>query len=208
MVDEYQKELFEEFKKEKGKIEKLANKISKRRKSTVIAISLDNIIFAVIIVILCIIVAFAFGVEKGKRIRPGFETALTPKGPELEMEKEAPLLTSAALSRDKIVLPGIEVGKEETGPKEKLPTSLEGERSKVTPLEEMPYTIQVVSFKERRLAENEVKKLAKKNIKGFIVPSGNWYQVCAGRYKNMKDAKSALNKLASDYKGCFVRKLL
>ena len=70
MAGEYQKELFKEFQKEKGKFKKIADKVTGRQHKLYLHVSLENVVFVSIIVIMCIIVSFALGVERGKRLGP------------------------------------------------------------------------------------------------------------------------------------------
>jgi len=68
MTGEYQKELFKEFQKGKGKLKKIADKVTGRQRKLYLHATLENVVFVSIIVIMCIIVAFALGVERGKRL--------------------------------------------------------------------------------------------------------------------------------------------
>ena len=70
MSNEYQKELFNEFSKKKGRIEKIARKITKKQLKLYVTVSLENIVLFSIIAIMLIIVSFAFGVERGKKVQP------------------------------------------------------------------------------------------------------------------------------------------
>ena len=180
MADEYQKELFEEFGKEKGKFKRIAEKIGQRQHRFYLHISPENAVFAAIIAVMCVIVSFAMGVERGKRLAPLAVAARrieeAPPAKEPEAKKKA------------------ETKKE---PEIKAP-------SRGTPAG--IYAIQLISYKKKRLAEREQRKLSGKNIEAFIVPSGEWFQVCAGGYADMREAGRALEKFSKDYKGCFIRK--
>ncbi len=181
MTEQRQSELFEEFKKEKGKFEQFASKITGKQQKLYVSQPLENVIFASIIVMLSIVVSFALGVERGKNInREGREVVEAP--PE-----------------ETITLAAIEV----TGPEAKPPQT----RAPVPEKNNVKarYTIQLVSYKSPDQAEKEKNKLLNKNIDAFIMPSGNWYQICAGGYKDMDEAKSALKKFKLDYKDSFIR---
>jgi hypothetical protein len=183
MAAEHQKELFEEFKKEKRKIDKIADKI-KHRKKLYLHVPVENMVFVAIVVIMCAVVAFALGVERGKRYA-GIRTA-----PESE-----PLGAKALMQP--IELESIEV------------STLTKKRPAVTErdvTEGIAYTIQLISYRKKEYAENEREKLLKKGIDAFIVSSGNWHQVCAGVYDNIQDAKEAQSELSENYKGCFIRR--
>ncbi|MGB2705663.1 MAG: SPOR domain-containing protein [Candidatus Omnitrophota bacterium] len=165
MAEEYQKELFEEFGEQKSKLKRIAERITQRQRKFYLRVSLENVVFAAIIAVMCVIVAFAMGVERGKRVAPPLapQKKVTPpaKEPEIKAVKQRTTRT---------------------------------------------YAIQLISYRKKRLAEKEKRKLLDKNIEAFIVPSGEWFQVCAGGYGDIKDAKAGLKQFSKDYKGCFIRK--
>ncbi|MEE9499992.1 MAG: SPOR domain-containing protein [Candidatus Omnitrophota bacterium] len=173
MPAEYQEELFEEFKKEKGKFRKIADKITQRQPKRYIHVSLENIVFAAIIGIMCIVVAFALGVERGKRftVAAGMARKKAPV-----FEKETPVSEPEAVTRDR------DASDKETA-----------------------FVIQLISYKQKRRAESEKKRLLDKKIDAFIMPSGRWHQVCAGGYSDISEARKALEGFKKDYKGSFIR---
>jgi len=173
VADEYQKELFEEFGKEKGKLKRIAEKIGERRHRLYLQISPENAVFAAIVVLMCVIVAFALGVERGKR--------LTPQSRARRVEKSAPKKKPEAKKEPEVKTPA-------------------------PPVKAGIYAIQLISYKKKQLAEKEKRDLSGKNIEAFIVPSGEWFQVCAGSYADIESARKALEKFSKDYKGCFIRK--
>lgn len=188
MSREHQDEFFREFKEEKGSIKKMADKITQGHKKLYVNLPVENIVFAIIIIIMAVVVAFALGVERGKRLvdtKTGggstYEEALATE-PQIRM---APIEITA--------------GERKEPEKEEIPLEKLQEKSK-------PYVIQLISYKKEQRAINERDRLSRSNVTTFIVPSGDWYQVCAGGYENIKEAKSALQNFAKEYKGCFIRK--
>ena len=187
MSGEYQKELFGEFKKEKGKFKKITDKITKRQQKLYMHVPLENIVFAGIVIIMCIVVAFALGVERGRRF-----------GPSATLEEKESL-------EEKIILPEIEISATErktpdaedrAAPKGLEPKSEESYK---------PYTIQLISYKQKALAEKEKNRLLNKKVDAFIISSGSWLQVCAGNYVSTKEAKKDLEGFRKKYKSCFIR---
>lgn len=69
-----------------------------------------------------------------------------------------------------------------------------------------PYTMQLVTFKRQDLAEREVAELKKRGFYAFIIPSGDYYQVCAGQYVSKEDANRNLKLFSGRYKDCFIRR--
>ena len=178
MTSDKQKEFFTEFKSEKGRFEKITDKITEKRSRRYLQISIENVAFLVIVLIVSLIIAFAFGVEHGKKIVPG------QIGQE-DVTIEEVIVSQPPKSEIVPVLPEIkEVKKEE-------PKGI--------------YTIQLIAYKEETLAEREKNRLIRNKSDAFIIKSKNWYQVCAGTYATAKDAKIALDKFSKTYKGCFVR---
>jgi len=170
MPGEYQKELFEKFGGKKGKIKRITDRITRRQRKPYLYVSLENAVFAAIIAVMCVIVAFAMGVERGKRV-------VVPP-----------------LTRQKEFTPFVPPIKEKEikAAERKEPAAI--------------YAIQLISFKEKRPAEKEKRKLLDKNIKAFIVPSGGWFQVCVGGYDDINEARKVLEGFSKEYEGCFIRK--
>ena len=184
MNEEYQKEFFEDLKSKKGNIEKIANKIAKRQPKLYLNMPLENIVFAFIIVIMAVIVAFALGVERGKNTSKNTKAVakiIDTDKPEVKVEEKI-----------------------ETAPQEKIevPVEVVAEKEEVA----KPYTVQLISYKDGKLANREKDQLVKKGIDAFIVRSGNWYQLRAGNYKNVEEAKKAQDKFNDTYKGCIIKK--
>jgi len=179
MSGEYQKEFFNEFQREKGKIETIARRITKRQKKLYLNIPLENIVFTAIIVLLFVIVSFALGVERGRK---------------LNIKQTASIETESVLPEKKFL-----------SEKKELPAE---EKPVVNKVLDKRYTVQLVSFRKEKVAEEEKAKLLKKGIDAFVVRSGSWYQLCAGGYPNMKEAEKAKEQFVKDYKGCFIKKVI
>ena len=186
MNNEQQKELFEEFKKEKSAIEKITDKITQKRRKLYANIAMENVVFTFIIAIMCVVTAFALGVERGKRLASEPQVIKKEIAPERQKSPEARIPQEVT---GQIELKPIEVGKPD----------------KISP-KSLPYTIQLISYKQKDIADTEINKLLKKNVDAHIIASGRWYQVCAGHFRSVKEAERALRELEDQYQGCFVRK--
>jgi cell division septation protein DedD len=68
------------------------------------------------------------------------------------------------------------------------------------------YTIQLVTHKKKEQAENEVRAVRKSGFYSFIIPSGEFYQVCVGQYGSHNDAKKDLAFFKSRYQDCYLRR--
>ena len=189
MSREYQKELFKEFKEEDGKFKKITDKIKKARPGLHANMPLENIVIGAIIIIMAVIISFALGVERGKRIAGGaFPRALSDKKA-LPQEKHVPSKETIDVTR--IELTPIEIGKP---------------RADTAKSNDRPYAIQLISYKQRERAEREKNKLLQKKANAFIISLGDWYQVCAGYYTDMDEAETALRKFKREYKDCYIRR--
>lgn len=178
MESEYQGELFKEFEKKEGSIKRLTKKILPKKRPHILQIPLENIIISAILVILGFIMFFALGVEKGKR-----HTRLLHRDEEVIVLEAEQVRSGPAL--------------EEKEPLKEAP--------EVIAEEWKPYTIQLISYKDKKLARIEVKELKAMDIKADIIQRNKWFQVCAGSYVDKKDAESDLKRFSKEYKGCFLR---
>jgi len=174
MTQEVQKELFKEFKREETGLKRIAGRITQKKKSSSLHFSIESAAVIAIALIMGLVVSFALGVERGKRI------TATPR---------------------EAVIP-------EKAPKEKVEPKKIEEEVRVTkkPLTSYPYLVQLISYKEKHKAEEELRGLSQKGHRALIIPSGEWFQVCAGGYENFKDAEIAKKEFEKTYIGCFVRK--
>jgi len=68
------------------------------------------------------------------------------------------------------------------------------------------YTVQVMTIRNEAAADKEINALKKKGHSAFIIPSGEFYQVCIGRYETLEEAKKAKQQLRSRYKDCFEKR--
>jgi len=192
MKGESQSEFFQEYKEEKGKFAKIADRITKRQERLSVHLPLENAVVWVIIFLMCVIVAFALGTERGKRLA-------VLEGVEGETIPAVPLRAEVK-----------EIARSE---KEHIPVKERDARPAETVTEVLPsesergglYAVQLVSFKKAGKAYEEKNKLLNKKVGAFIIHSGNWYQVCAGGYSSFDEAKKALGNLKEDYEGAFIR---
>lgn len=178
MASEHQNELFREFEKKRGGIEIVRDKIIEKRKKLYLNIPLENAVFGAIVIMMCVVTAFALGVERGKRLN----VKSAPAKDTIEIEDQV---------KEPVQLVPIEIAESPKKPVLKI----------------MRYTVQLISYKKKKRAEKEIQKLGSQNVQAFITTSGNWYQVCAGSYNDIKEAKEALGNYKVNYKGCFVKNI-
>jgi len=219
MTTEHQNELFREYEKKRGGIEKIAEKITEKRKRLFVTVALENMVFGAIVVIMCIVTAFALGVERGKRLEQARapETKESPgtlaAKPRVKLEpikiskaSTEPAVIPPKKKEKKAARPVIEKTIGTTAQKEEVNNKV-AQRVEKEPVAGMRYTVQLISYKQESLAVKEKNKLLKKKIDAFIAKSGKWYQVCVGKYKDMREASEGLKKFQRKYRGCFIRNI-
>ncbi|MBI4549704.1 MAG: SPOR domain-containing protein [Candidatus Omnitrophica bacterium] len=72
------------------------------------------------------------------------------------------------------------------------------------------FTIQLVTYKNEKLARREADNLTAKGHRAFVIPSGKYFQVCIETSEEKAQASRKLSELQSDgyqklYQGAFVR---
>ena len=67
------------------------------------------------------------------------------------------------------------------------------------------YTVQVVTYRTPSRAKKEMDVLQNKGYEPFLIPSGEYYQVCVGKYQTRKDATMMLAVLKKRYDDAFIR---
>lgn len=69
-----------------------------------------------------------------------------------------------------------------------------------------PYTLQLVTHRKKDLATNEMNTLRGQGFYSFIIPSGEYFQVCVGQYASKEEAKQDQARFIGKYKDCFLRR--
>lgn len=188
----------------------ILSRYSKQRFLPHVRVPIEYTIIGAIGVLILVIIAYAVGVERGKRISgetfassPGRVQAAAETDKALDMsfsgtvEEEWPVPheTEEADLRER---DGDSAGRdvETAAGEEEVPGSGEA-----------PYIIQLASFKNRSSAEREIKKLERKGYEARSSKKGQWYQVYASGYRTIDEAKRAQRRLSEDYQDCYIRKL-
>ena len=202
-----QQELFAEYNQKAKKPERLPM-LAKPAKTFLITATSEQLIFWGILAILILCGVFFLGVLRGGALKNNFlrtpaQTAREVPVPQIQKPEmrglpqraapkpallPAPTLTvksvteaGTALLAKKIVVLGPAAGKK-------------------------IYTLQLVTHKKKELAESEVQAVRKSGRPSFIIPSGDFYQVCVGEYATRDEAKRDLTLFKSKYPDCFLRR--
>ena len=143
-----------------------------------VTLRVDHLLIAGIFALVLYVLVFSFGVEKGKRYAVREREA--EKARQEVSQPPEPAVASPAL-----VTPPTPVQPEtsaELAPEK--PTVLNGQ-----------YTIQLITFTNRKQADQEVERLKSAGFQAFIIPSGRFFQVCAESFQTVSEAKEKLTHL-------------
>ncbi|MFH1790590.1 MAG: SPOR domain-containing protein, partial [Candidatus Omnitrophota bacterium] len=181
---------------------RLSNAIAGRRKPRNVVLPVEAVLFVAIVVVLGFIFSFAVGVETGKRRSSDVAYAelaetvyVSPDKDDLaELPGPAVQDVSRGASRD-ASLPQIPAP--ETTEKTAKPVDMDAQK---------PYTIQLISYREKSKAEAKANELKKAGKPAMIIRNNLYYQVCAGSYRDRKDAEKDIKLFSEKYKGCFLRR--
>ena len=192
---ENQQELFSEFSQESQRPQRFPS-LAKSHKPILFSVTMEQILLAGILLILLMCFVFFLGVLRGKSFR---------------MERPASVAAPAARVVTAPAAPAPVAIQPVAVPQASVSTTVFANtvttRPKFTvddPLK--PYSIQLVTYKQREYAEKEAKGLRRLGFFTTIIPSGDYYQVCAGQYASSDEARRDLAYFSSKYKGCFLRR--
>jgi cell division septation protein DedD len=77
--------------------------------------------------------------------------------------------------------------------------------------EELPlfWTVQIITYINKTYATEELKKLKEKELEGFILPSGKYFQICVGKFATKDEAAKFLEKFKKqkDYADAYIRQV-
>ena len=162
-------------------------------KKSVFQLSYENIVLLFIVFIMLLVIFFSLGVEKGKKI---IRVDTAEKG--IPFAMQAPQAEEAEGFKTPIL---------KTLESETLLEAISEDLEIIDASDNRPYTIQVVAYKKENAAKKELDRLKREGHEEFVIPSNDWFQVCAGRYSNREASKKDLNTLKDKYPTCYFRKI-
>jgi hypothetical protein len=188
-----------------------------------VRIPVEYTIIGGIIFLVLLVVFYAIGVERGKKIaqeRMVFqESAKIEKPsfgskPEAKPEKPAAGSLSESSTDDTGAavdglpdLPESAADLDETLKEDADIPGLPKEVKSAVPVVGGAYAIQLASTKNAEAAKKEVDKLKAKGKNACVIPSGQWHQICIRGYQSMEEARKDKTVLSKDYPDCYVKKL-
>ena len=189
-TSETQQELFKEFSDTPQKPERLPG-LAKTQKPILISTTLEQLLMVGIVSVLVFCGIFFLGVLRGKSLTHPIMASQASTRPSLTTRMALPAAVPATVPQQ------VKTGQVQP------PTRQVAAATVLSP--DKPYTIQVVTHRKEEFAEQEVSRLRRMGYASFIIPSGEYFQVCAGQYTNKNDAKKDLVFFASKFKDCFLR---
>lgn len=176
--DSTQKELFE-FKAP----QKQPNRFGQLFQNTGFAVSLsaEKLVFVLIGIIMLLVLAFALGVEKGKRVS-GRNTEIPAQSSAQHTSPNAPVQKAAQVK-----------------------TVQDPVRAQNLADKNKPYLIVAAAFLKEASAAKEVSRLKGSGLEAFVYYSEPYYLVCVGSFANKDSAQKTLNRVRQLYSDAYVR---
>jgi cell division septation protein DedD len=136
-----------------------------------------------ILALVLYVLVFSFGVENGKRY--AIQEIRAERAKQQRMAKELSQPTEAHVPPAKTDPP---------------PGATSAEENLAVPTRSLSgrFTIQLITFTNRKRAEEEVERLKKMGYQGFIIPSGKFFQVCTDAFQDMSEARQKLMRLKAE----------
>jgi len=195
---EQQRELFEQF--EGAEKKKPLRMFGKREERLSFSVSLDTLLLSGALLLTIAAVLYSVGVEIGREHQRMVPVLKQPATVEVKPSLPTPEPVSAPSAAPSIKpapapKPLKATQKPAVSPPAQPPPSLSGS-----------YTIQILSFGQRRPAEKALETLRQRGYSGFLLTGPRATAVCVGNFARASDAQTQLRELQRLYPGSFVRK--
>lgn len=203
--DRLQDDFFKgQFSGEKVKKPHILTRYSKHRVLPHVRIPVEHTVIIAIGVLVLVIISYAVGVEKGKRM-----TSLKPVEISQTVLPESDIISEVTeVSEPEELAESLaetqDIAKEAV-PEEEFPQE-EDEPEELGPPDSV-YIIQLASFKNEDSANEEIGNLWQKNVRAYVAKSGDWYQVYVAGYQTIEEARRARRAFSEDYRDCYIRKI-
>jgi cell division septation protein DedD len=202
-----------------------------------LTLNVDKVLLFILTCAIIFAVVFSYGIETGKKLQNDngddllMEIEATPQERAVPdhanvlglfgKETAAPSLESEPLpasgipaaaepsTTETLVLPFVAPQAAETPEEVMKPAEV------IAPVEEkkeeLPlfWTVQIITYINKTYATEELKKLEEKELEGFILPSGKYFQICVGKFATKAEAAKFLEKFKKqkDYADAYIRQV-
>lgn len=169
-----------------------------------IKIPMEYSIIIIVIFLVMLVVAYAAGVERGRRLSTEILPEVDLSTQEIEVDTNRtfePVLINESLNEPEVL-------EEEL----LLETKVE-EQVEVTAEEEEPvisgpmYNVQLASFRNSEYAEDVVAELKAQGYKADYSRKGEWYQVYVTGYTSKDAASQAMWDFSEEFEDCYIKKV-
>ncbi|MGH7198383.1 MAG: SPOR domain-containing protein [Candidatus Omnitrophota bacterium] len=198
--EESQQELFVEFAPGQAKKPERFPAFHRAPKPILLTTSVEQILLVGILVILAGCLIFFLGVLRGRslgRALPERPPVAPVIAPQQKPAIAAPLAGKPQAPRQMSVFQA----SPSPSPAVKIET-----RPAQAPDPTKPYTLQLITYRKKDLAENEVEDLRRRGFQAFTAQKGDYYLVCSGQYGSKEEADRDLKALRARYKDCFLKR--
>jgi len=179
-------------------------------------LKLDQVLIGSISVLVLFILTYSFGVERGKRsIESKLDSLIPSYG---EILKTKVVLENVIAKNDvggaqeeMVLLVGVDTVAVSKGSEADKHETSDGSEANVLPSADhkhkSDFTVQLVTYNSRDLAALEVNRLRLKGYEGFVIPSGQYFQVCVDYFSSRSKANSHLERFRSGgrYPDAYIR---
>ncbi len=168
----------------------------------------ESVILVVIGLLITSIIAFSFGVERGKRCAVNLPQVSRP-APVVAAQIPARIVPKAITQTSR--QPAVSPVAQAFTPLEKAQTARPVRKEFSNGVKERNsltgFTVQIASYASRDYAQKEALSLNKKGISAAVIAKGKYFILCAGNFSNRQAAEMLLTKLKKQYRDCMVRKM-
>lgn len=152
----------------------------------------EKVILGIIGMAVIGIVSFSLGVEKGKTEAGGSFTAASAQSSAPNLRESFPAPIQTVPTQKNIAV------------NEKEPVTV---KPQVQDAPEKGYVIQLASYTQKAMAQQEISVLKKKGFSPFLLTKGSYTVLYVGSIQNKDKAQSLLTELKKRFKDCYIRRL-
>lgn len=164
-----------------------------------LTLQLDKVLLLSIALIFAFTLSHSFGVERGKRLMEKKFEAMIPTQIQTFPQDDPMNDPSEIVESETVLMVDQPV---------ELPNPVTPTKNELKQLGN--FTVQLVTYDNKTLAEKEITRLKSKGDEGFMIPSGRFFQVCANYFENKSKARSYLEEIKQTgrYPGAYIRPVL
>ncbi len=152
-----------------------------------VTLRFDQALMALIALLVACVLIFSFGVEKGKRL--GMAELKSERAKRERIVRELSEKVFAKNSQGLLPLSNAQPAVAEPAKPQAL-TPVQVQDLLTPPVGK--YTIQLITYNNKSAAEKEIKRLADKGLRSFVIPSGRFQQVCVDAFESRQKANEVL----------------